>query len=165
MCAMQDLNKPDDIHARTWTRFLNRIPLSTNTAPTLSKPLRVLGWIARIVAAAILLQTLFFKFSGSPESVYIFTAVGQEPWGRYGSGVVELIASVLLLVPGTAGLGALLAIGTMSGAIFFHLTKLGIVVQGDGGLLFALALVVFGCAAFTLWLRRAALLRCFLPSH
>lgn len=122
-----------------------------------SKSLRVASWIARTVVAVILVQTLYFKFTGAPESVYIFTTVGQEPWGRYGSGVVELVASVLLFVPGTVAVGALLALGTMSGAIFFHLTKLGIVVQDDGGLLFALALTVFVCAAFLLWLFRRTL--------
>jgi hypothetical protein len=117
----------------------------------------VLSWIARLVAAAILLQTLFFKFTGAEESIYIFTAVGQEPWGRYGSGVVELIASGLLFVPRAVGIGALLAFGTMCGAVFFHLTKLGIVVQNDGGLLFSLALVVLGCAAFLIWFHRRTL--------
>src|SRR4051812_25137485 len=110
-----------------------------NINPSISKPLLIAGWIARVIAAVILLQTLFFKFSGADESVDIFTTVGQEPWGRYGSGVIELIASVLLFIPGTIGIGALLALGTMSGAIFFHLTKLGIVVHDDGGLLFGLA--------------------------
>lgn len=128
-----------------------------NTISSLSKPLSIASWIARVVAAIILLQTLFFKFSGADESVYIFTTVGQEPWGRYGSGVVELIASVLLFIPATVGVGALLALGTMSGAIFFHLTKLGIVVHDDGGLLFGLAVVVAVCAAFLLWLHRATL--------
>jgi putative oxidoreductase len=122
-----------------------------------SKPMVVLSWLARLVVAAILLQTLYFKFSGAAESVYIFTAVGQEPWGRYGSGVVELAASVLLFLPGTVAVGALLALGTMSGAIFFHLTKLGIVVQDDGGLLFGLAITVFVSAAFLLWLHRRTL--------
>ena len=106
----------------------------------------VATWLLRLVAAGILLQTLFFKFSAAPESVYIFTKVGMEPWGRIGSGVVELIAAVLLLIPKTTWLGALLAIGVMSGAIFFHLTTLGIEVQGDGGLLFAYALIVFICS-------------------
>jgi putative oxidoreductase len=129
--------------------------MNVETAP--SKPLTVASWIARLIAAAILLQTLFFKFSGAAESVYIFTAVGQEPWGRYGSGVVELIASVLLFLPRTVAIGALLALGTMCGAVFFHLTKLGIVVQDDGGLLFALALVVMGCAAFLLLMHRRTL--------
>jgi hypothetical protein len=126
-------------------------------APSLSKPLLVASWLARVVAAAILLQTLFFKFTGAKESVYIFTTVGQEPWGRYGSGVVELVASVLLFVPGLTAVGALLALGVMSGAIFFHLTKLGIVVQDDGGLLFALAVVVWLASAFVLIIYRRTL--------
>src|SRR5437762_9599275 len=125
--------------------------MNPEPAPS-STMLRMLSWIARIVAAAILLQTLFFKFTGAPESVYIFTAVGQEPWGRYGSGVVELVASILLFVPRGVAVGAVLALGTMCGAVFFHLTKLGIVVQNDGGLLFGLALVVLVSAAFLLWL-------------
>lgn len=100
-------------------------------------------WILRIVAAYILLQTLGHKFGGSEESKYIFTKVGMEPWGRYGSGVVELVASILLIVPRTVAFGALLAIGTMSGAIFFHLTKLGIEVMNDGGQLFYMAIVVW----------------------
>lgn len=129
--------------------------MTSTIAP--NRLVQIADWSARLIAAAILLQTLFFKFSGAPESVYIFTTVGQEPWGRYGSGMVELVASVMLFVPRTVALGALLACGTMAGAIFFHLTKLGIVVQGDGGLLFALALVVLGCAAFVLWLHRRAL--------
>ena len=107
-------------------------------------------WLLRLVAAIILLQTLFFKFTASPESVYIFTKVGMEPWGRIGSGVAELIAAVLILIPRTTWLGALLAIGIMSGAIFFHLTTLGIEVQGDGGLLFLYALIVFICCAILL---------------
>jgi hypothetical protein len=122
-----------------------------------SGPLLVASWLARIAAAVILVQTLFFKFTGASESVYIFTTVGQEPWGRYGSGVVELIASVMLFLPSTVAIGAALALGTMGGAIFFHLTKLGIVVHDDGGLLFGLALVVFGCSAFLLWLYRRTL--------
>ena len=105
----------------------------------------------RVIIAAILLQTLYFKFTGAPESVYIFETVGMEPWGRIGSGVVELIAASLLFVTPLRWLGALLALGTMSGALFFHLTKLGIEVQGDGGFLFILACVVFVCSAFVLW--------------
>jgi hypothetical protein len=128
-----------------------------NSIPAPNKLLLIADWSARLIAAAILLQTLFFKFSGAPESVYIFTTVGQEPWGRYGSGLVELVASILLFTPRTVALGALLACGTMAGAIFFHLTKLGIVVQNDGGLLFALALIVLGSAAFVLWLHRRTL--------
>ncbi len=112
-------------------------------------------WVLRIVAAYILLQTLTFKFGAKPESVYIFTTVGMEPWGRIGSGVVELIASILLLIPRTTSFGALLAIGTMSGAIFFHLTKLGIVVMGDGGQLFYMGIAVWVSCAILLFVYKS----------
>jgi len=117
--------------------------------------IRVLSWLLRITAAIILLQTLFFKFTGAPESVYIFTKVGAEPWGRIGSGIVELIAAALLLTPRFNWLGSLVALGVMAGAIVSHLTVLGIEVQGDKGLLFALALIVFIASATNLALHRA----------
>lgn len=113
--------------------------------------------MARVIVAIILVQTLFFKFSGAAESVYIFETVGQEPWGRYGSGVVELVAAVLLFVPALVTVGAGLSLGVISGAIFFHLTKLGVVVQDDGGLLFGLALVVWCGSAFVIWIHRREL--------
>jgi uncharacterized membrane protein YphA (DoxX/SURF4 family) len=112
-------------------------------------------WILRIIAALVLLQTLYFKFSASEESVYIFSTVGMEPWGRIGSGILELIASILILYPPTTPIGAALGIGLMSGAIFFHLTKLGIAVNGDGGLLFIYALLVFiSCAVLLIVYRK-----------
>jgi NADH dehydrogenase len=114
----------------------------------------VVSWVLRLIAAAILLQTLFFKFTGAPESVYIFSALGMEPWGRIGTGVAELVAAVLLLAPPTVALGALLALGLMGGALVSHLTRLGIVVLDDGGLLFGLALAVFACSAILLYLHR-----------
>lgn len=113
-----------------------------------------IAWVAQLVAAVILLQTLFFKFTASEESVYIFTKVGAEPLGRIGSGLVELIAGVLLLIPRTAWAGALLALGVMAGAILSHLTVLGIEVLGDGGQLFAYALITFVCCATVLVIRR-----------
>lgn len=109
---------------------------------------------ARLIAAIILLQTLFFKFTAAEESVYIFTTVGMEPWGRIGSGVAELIAAVLLLIPSTIWLGAGLSLGVISGAIFFHLTVLGIEVKGDGGQLFAYAIAVFVCSLIALIIHR-----------
>lgn len=121
---------------------------------SLTKPQRIVSWLCRVTAAVILLQTLFFKFTGAPESVYIFTKVGMEPWGRYGSGVVELLAAILLLMRCRAWLGALLALGVMGGAIVSHLTVLGIVVQDDGGLLFGLALTVTICSLIIAWLHR-----------
>ena len=132
--------------------------MSTATAATtgrmLATPLMVLSWACRIVAAVILLQTLFFKFTAAPESVYIFTKVGAEPWGRIGSGIIELIAAVLLLTPRSVWAGAILALGVMAGAIVSHLTVLGIEVQGDKGLLFALALIVFVTSGAALILHR-----------
>ncbi|MDX1957647.1 MAG: DoxX family membrane protein [Leptospiraceae bacterium] len=102
----------------------------------------------RLVVAGIFFQTLFFKFSGSEESIYIFTTVGIEPWGRYASGVMELVCGILLLVPSTKIFGSVTGIGIISGAILSHLTILGIEVKGDGGLLFYLALAIFvGCLA------------------
>jgi hypothetical protein len=117
----------------------------------------VISWTGQIIAAVILLQTLYFKFTGAPESVYIFTTLGLEPWGRIASGVVELVAAVLLLIPATAGIGAVIALGVISGAIVSHLTRLGIVVQGDNGLLFALAVTVFICSLMVAWLRRESI--------
>ena len=115
----------------------------------------ILSWLLRLTAAVILLQTLFFKFTAAPESVYVFTKVGAEPWGRIGSGIVELIAAVLLLTPRFNWLGSVIALGVMAGAILSHLTVLGIEVQGDKGLLFALALIVFIASATNLALHRA----------
>jgi hypothetical protein len=100
-------------------------------------------WILKLLAAVIMLQTLFYKFTASDESVYIFSTLGMEPWGRIGTGVMELIASALILFPRTTGMGAVLGVGLMGGAIFFHITKLGLVVKDDGGLLFIYALLVF----------------------
>ena len=114
----------------------------------------ILSWIFRLIAAIILLQTLFFKFSAAEESVYIFSQLGLEPYGRIGIGVAELIVSVLLLIPRTAWLGAIGGIGIISGAIVAHLTKLGIIVQNDGGLLFYLAIAVFVSCSVVFFLHR-----------
>lgn len=119
-----------------------------------SKPIIYLTWVARIVAAAIMLQTLYFKFTGAEESIYIFTTVGMEPWGRIGVGVMELIASLLIIFPATSWIGAGIALGLMVGAMGMHLTILGIEVQGDGGYLFFLALMVGVCSAFILWINK-----------
>ena len=103
-------------------------------------------WILRLIAAAILLQTLYFKFTAAPESVYIFSTLGMEPWGRIGTGILELLASVLILIPATTAYGSLLGAGVMGGAILSHLTKLGIDVQNDHGQLFFYAcLVLISC--------------------
>lgn len=124
---------------------------------TQGKSLAIISWVLRLIVAGILFQTLFFKFTAAPESVYIFKTLGLEPWGRIGSGVVELVAVIMLLIPTTVPVGALLSLGVISGAIMSHLTKLGIAVvnadgTSDGGLLFGLALVVFVGSAALLWL-------------
>ncbi|MFN8291058.1 MAG: DoxX family protein [Chitinophagaceae bacterium] len=111
-------------------------------------------WILRIIAAVIMLQTLYFKFTGAEESIYIFSRIGMEPWGRIGTGVLELVASLLILYPRTTHFGALLALGLMGGAIFFHLTKLGVSVMGDKGQLFIYALLVFLSSAALLLICR-----------
>lgn len=99
--------------------------------------------ILRIVVAAILIQTLRFKFTEHPDSVYIFSKIGLEPLGRIGIGILELIAAILILIPKTIWVGAMLSTGLMAGAIFSHLTKLGIEINDDNGLLFYTALVTF----------------------
>lgn len=113
-----------------------------------------LGLILRIIAAVILLQTLFFKFTGAPESIYIFSQLGVEPYGRWFSGLAELAAGILLLIPRTQLLGALAAVSIMLGAILSHLLILGIVVQDDGGTLFTLALVVLLSSLAVIYLNR-----------
>ncbi len=135
---------------------------------SIMKPLTIVLWVLRLLAAVILLQTLFFKFSASEESVYIFSTIGMEPWGRIGTGVMELIAAILILVPRTTALGALLAIGLMSGALFFHLTTLGIEVKDDGGLLFIYALLVLISSAILLFVYQSqirSLLSILLPKR
>lgn len=121
----------------------------------MKKPL--FDWLLRIVAAVILLQTLFFKFTASEESVYIFSALGMEPFGRIASGVGELVAAILILVPRTTVYGAIMGLGIISGAILSHLLVLGIEVKGDGGLLFILAVIVFLCCAILICHNRAIL--------
>ncbi|GAB4507661.1 MAG: DoxX family protein [Allomuricauda sp.] len=114
----------------------------------------ILSLVLRLVPAIILLQTLYFKFSAAPESVFIFEQLGLEPWGRIGLGVAELIIAILILVPRTTWLGALLGIGIMAGAIFSHVTQLGVVVQNDGGTLFILALVTLIFCMVLAWVNR-----------
>jgi hypothetical protein len=122
----------------------------------LSRTAKAVSWSLQIVAAVVLLQTLFFKFTGAPESVYIFSTLGMEPWGRIGSGVVELVAAALLLIPRATVYGALLSLAVIGGAIVSHITKLGIALPavGDRGELFALAVVVFVASALVLVIRR-----------
>ncbi|MDI1318320.1 DoxX family protein [Flavobacterium sp.] len=111
-------------------------------------------WIIKLIAVIILVQTLYFKFTGAEESIYIFTKLGVEPFGRIGSGVVELTASILILIPRTSLLGALLGAGTMLGAVLSHLFVLGIEVKNDGGELFTLAIITLLCCSIVVFQSR-----------
>ena len=118
----------------------------------------IFTWLLRIPAAVILLQTLYFKFTAHPQSVELFTTLGMEPWGRIGTGIAELIAAILLLIPRTTLLGALMGMGLMSGAIFFHLTKLGINFGGDV-ILFVYAVITFICCLVLVIMHRKNILQ------
>lgn len=120
----------------------------------MSLTMKILSWILALIVAAILLQTLYFKFTGSVESIYIFEKTGLGDAGRIGSGIVELIASICLLIPRFRVIGAILALGTICGALFFHLTSLGIEVMGDGGTLFYMAIAVFVCSITLIFIHR-----------
>ena len=113
--------------------------------------------ISSIIAALILLQTLYFKFTGAPESVYIFEQLGLEPYGRIGTGIFELIIAALLLVKRSSLVGGILGLGVITGALFSHIFVLGIEVQDDGGLLFGLALLVFVLCFITIWTQKEKL--------
>lgn len=114
----------------------------------------ILIWSLRLATAIILLQTLYFKFSGAEESVYIFSTLGIEPYGRIGLGILELIIAILILIPSISWLGALLASGIMIGALLSHVFVLGIVVQQDNGVLFSLALIAFFCSSALIFISR-----------
>jgi uncharacterized membrane protein YphA (DoxX/SURF4 family) len=124
----------------------------------------ILTWVLRLVAAYIMLQTLYFKFTGHEQSVRLFTELGMEPWGRIGTGIFELIASILILYPRTTGFGAALGTGLMAGAIFFHATKLGLKFDGDYGL-FTMAVIAFVCCFILLILFRSQLLNVLKPGR
>jgi len=115
---------------------------------------RIFSIALRLLASGIMLQTLYFKFTGQPESIYIFTQAGIEPWGRIGTGIAELIASILLLIPRTVAFGALMSVGLMLGAVATHIFILGLEVQGDGGQLFAYALIVLFSGGVLFYLHR-----------
>ena len=118
----------------------------------------IVTWVLRLLAAVIMLQTLYFKFTAREESVRLFMMLGMEPWGRIATGVLELIASALILFPRTTGFGAALGAGLMGGAIFFHLTFLGIKFGGDY-VLFVYAVIVFVCCIILLILYKEQILR------
>lgn len=124
------------------------------SAEALTRGQLITSWACRIIAAAIMIETLFFKFTGAPESVYIFSKMGMESWWRYGQGVWELVASLLLLTPRFSWAGGILTLGALGAAIVSHLTVLGIEIQGDHGLLFGMAVVTFLCGFIVTFLHR-----------
>jgi hypothetical protein len=152
----RNLPKLEDFQAYTPTAAaLARARTRTyRPAETLTRRQLTASWICRVIAAAIMLETLFFKFTGAPESVFIFSKMGLEPWWRYGQGVWELLASIFLLTPRAPWLGGILTLGAIGAAIISHLTVLGIEIQGDGGLLFGMALVTFTAAFIVTVLHR-----------
>lgn len=111
-------------------------------------------WMVRCIVAGILLQTLYFKFTAHPDSVYIFEKVGLGAIGRIGTGIAELIAGIMILMPKTSFYGGVFSFMIISGAILAHLTRLGIAVKGDGGTLFYLACIVFMGSVFLVWQQR-----------
>ena len=77
------------------------------------KAKKIFSWILRLTVAVILLQTLYFKFTGHADSVHIFSELGVEPWGRIGLGVIELITVLLILLPKTKIFGMITSLGIM----------------------------------------------------
>ena len=123
-------------------------------AETLTGRQRIVSWVCQLIAAGIMIETLFYKFTGAPESVYIFRRMGTEPWWRWGQGIWELLASICLLMPRLRWAGGILTTGAMLAAILSHMTWLGYSIQGDHGLLFGMALVTFTCGVTVLMLHR-----------
>ncbi len=114
----------------------------------------ILSWVLRITVAIILSQTLYFKFTGAPESIHIFSSLGVEPYGRIITGILELLVVILILIPRTVLIAAIMGCGIMFGAIMSHLLILGIEVQNDGGTLFILGLITFLCCALLVFINR-----------
>ncbi len=125
-----------------------------DTESELTRRELTVSWALRLIAAGIMLETLFFKFTGAKESIWIFTQMNMESWGRYGQGLWELSAAVLLLFPGTVWMGCLLTLGAMGAALLSHLVVLGISIMGDHGVLFGMACTVFTSSLITLWLHQ-----------
>ena len=115
---------------------------------------RIVSWVCSLIAAGIMIETLFFKFTGAEESVYIFSKMHTEPWWRWGQGIWELLASIGLLLPRWRWAGGILTTGAMGAAIFSHMTWLGFSILGDHGLLFGMACVTFVCGFTVLMLHR-----------
>ena len=156
MNSSRHLKKLDAFKAYnpSYAELLEAAQLQADAAETLTARQRLICWILALIAAGIMIETLFFKFTAAPESVFIFKKMGTEPWMRWVQGVWELLASIGLLLPRWRWAGAILTTGAMSAAILSHLTWLGYAVQGDHGLLFCMALVTFTCGVSVMWVYR-----------
>ena len=156
MNSSRHLKKLDAFKAYnpSYAELLEAAQLQADAAETLTARQRLICWILALIAAGIMIETLFFKFTAAPESVFIFKKMGTEPWMRWVQGVWELLASIGVLLPRWRWAGAILTTGAMSAAILSHLTWLGYAVQGDHGLLFCMALVTFTCGVSVMWVYR-----------
>lgn len=143
-----------EVYTPRQLRALEAEAVELKISDGLTQRQRIASWICRLTASAIMLETLFFKFTGAEESVYIFSKMNTEPWWRWGQGIWELLASIGLLTPRLGWAGGILTTGAMGAAILSHMTWLGFSVLGDHGLLFAMACVTFGCGFTVLILHR-----------
>jgi hypothetical protein len=156
MKTYRSLPKIENFEAYSPSATAVRAASRRHPAPTdaLTPRQRVVSWICQLIAAGIMIETLFFKFTAAPESVYIFRKMGTEPWWRWGQGIWELLASICLLVLPLRWLGGILTTGAMLAAILSHMTWLGYSIQGDHGLLFCMALITFTCGFTVMILHR-----------
>ena len=156
MNASRHLEKLEHFKAYnpTAAELLKASQREVEDAETLTRRQRVVCLVCCLIAAGIMIETLFFKFTTAPESVYIFKRMGTEPWMRWVQGLWELAASIGLLVPGLRWAGGVLTTGAMAAAILSHMTWLGYSIQGDHGLLFSMALVTFTCGFTVMWTYR-----------
>jgi putative oxidoreductase len=145
-------------HFKAWNpsaaELLEAAKRDYEPADTLTRKQHVITWICSLVAAGIMIETVFFKFTAAPESVYIFSKMGTEPWMRWVQGIWELLASIGLLWPRLRWAGGILTTGAMLAAILSHMTWLGYSIQGDAGLLFGMAIVTFTCGVTVMWTHR-----------
>lgn len=156
MKSHHNLNKLEDfeVYRPTQAELRAAARRQLENADTLTRRQHIVTWICSLIAAGIMIETLFFKFSAAPESVYIFSKMGTEPWMRWVQGFWELFASVGLLWPRYRWLGGVLTTGAMAAAILSHMTWLGYSIRGDHGLLFCMAITTFICGATVLMLHR-----------
>lgn len=151
-----NLNRLDDfeVYTPSQVRALEAQGAELTGDDGLTRRQCIVSWTCRITAAGIMLETLFYKFTGAEESVYIFSKMETDPWWRWGQGIWELAAAIGLLTPRLGWAGGILTTGAMGAAILSHMTWLGFSILGDHGLLFGMACVTFICGFSVLMLHR-----------